>query len=126
ASLARRRHNHAPAHRTIYFSHTQRRSRDRECVEGYAVNIARQQTIEYLRAPADAEWRWADNASAIVWRDGSTIAFREEISQILEWLAPNGLPPFGSIVHLLAATRGRIPSPNTLIYQPAKRAPGQT
>ena len=90
------------------------------------MNIPRQQTIDYLRAPADAEWRWADNAAAIVWRDGSTIAFREEIEKIIEWLAPNGLPPFGSIVHMLAAMRGKIPSASTLIFQPAKREPGQT
>ncbi|MEJ2435675.1 MAG: hypothetical protein P8Y53_21955, partial [Pseudolabrys sp.] len=74
------------------------------------MNRDRQQAIEYLRAPANGLWRWAENGAVLVWRDGSTIAFREEIVQILEWLAPNGLPSFGTIVFLLAACRGKLPS----------------
>ena len=44
----------------------------------------------------------------LVWHDGTTIAFREEVIQILEWLAPNGLPSFGAIVFLLASCRGKV------------------
>jgi len=62
----------------------------------------RQQAIEYFRAPANGLWRWAESGSVLVWHDGATLAFREEINQILEWLAPHGLPPFGSLVFLLA------------------------
>src|SRR2546426_6924850 len=67
----------------------------------------RKAAIDYLRAPANAPWRWAENGSVLVWKDGSTVAFREEITEILEWLAPNGLPPFGAIVFLLAACKGK-------------------
>lgn len=69
----------------------------------------RQSAIDYLRAPAKGLWRWAENGAVLVWQDGTTIAFREEITQILEWLAPNGLPSFGAIAVLLAACRGKVP-----------------
>ena len=73
------------------------------------MNPDRQQANNYLRTP-DNLWRWTENGAVLVWRDGSTIAFREEIVQILEWLAPNGLPSFGAIVFLLAACRGKVPN----------------
>jgi hypothetical protein len=69
----------------------------------------RQQAISYLRAPANGPWRWAEDGNVVTWSDGSTVAFREEITQILQWLAPNGLPPFGAIVLMLAACRGKVP-----------------
>src|ERR1043166_8603110 len=74
------------------------------------MNPDRQQAIDYLRAPANGLWRWAEDGAVLVWRDGTTIAFREEIVRILEWLAPNGLPSFGAIVFLLAAGRGKVPA----------------
>ncbi len=73
------------------------------------MNPDRQQTIEYLRSPGAGLWRWTENGTVLVWHDGSTVAFREEIVAILEWLAPNGLPSFGAIVFLLAACRGKVP-----------------
>src|SRR6266536_5695904 len=81
------------------------------------MNSDRQQAIEYLRAPAGGLWRWADNGAVLVWHDGSTIAFREEIRQILEWLAPNGLPSFGAIVFLLAACRGKTPNVTDIVTE---------
>lgn len=57
----------------------------------------------YLSPIAPSFWRWDDNASVVVWRDGSTLAFRQEILQALERFAPNGLPPFGAVLLLLAA-----------------------
>jgi hypothetical protein len=73
------------------------------------MNPERQQAIDYLRAPAHGLWHWAENGVVVVWQDGTTVAFREEIVRILEWLAPNGLPSFGAIVFLLAACRGKVP-----------------
>src|SRR5688572_19839925 len=89
------------------------------------MNPDRQQAIDYLRAPANGLWRWAENGAVLVWRDGSTIAFREEIVQILEWLAPNGLPSFGAIVFLLAACRGKVSSVSDIIGE-SKSAPSAT
>lgn len=71
------------------------------------MNPERQQAINYLRAPPNGPWRWAEEGSVVVWSDGTTVAFREEITQILQWLSPNGLPPFGAIVLMLAACRGK-------------------
>ncbi len=79
------------------------------------MNPDRQQAIDYLRAPAGGLWRWAENGRVLVWRDGTTIAFREEIDRILEALAPNGLPSFGAIVFLLAACRGKVPAVSDII-----------
>lgn len=64
---------------------------------------------EYLASTHNGPWHWADDGKVIAWHDGTTIAFRQEIQQVLEWLAPGGLPPFGSIVFLFAACRGRFP-----------------
>src|SRR3954462_4527095 len=73
------------------------------------MNADRQQAITYLRAPANGPWRWVEDGTVLIWSDGSTLAFREEITQILQWLAPNGLPPFGAIALMLAACRGKLP-----------------
>jgi MoxR-vWA-beta-propeller ternary system domain bpX0/MoxR-vWA-beta-propeller ternary system domain bpX1 len=73
------------------------------------MNSERQQAINYLRAPANGLWRWAEDGAVIVGSDGRTIAFREEIAQILQWLSSQGLPPFGAIVMLLAGCRGSYP-----------------
>lgn len=79
------------------------------------MNPERQQAINYLRAPPNGPWRWAEEGSVVVWSDGTTVAFREEVAQILQWLAPNGLPPFGAIVLMLAACRGKfVPVPELL------------
>lgn len=74
--------------------------------------------ISYLRSPADAFWRWADGGQVVVWFDGSTVAFREEIENVLNWLAPQGLPPFASIVMLMAACRGKTPDKSLFISAP--------
>src|SRR5438093_1693654 len=83
----------------------------------------REQAIDYLRAPADGLWHWAENGAVLVWRDGSTIAFREEVAQIIEWLAPNGLPSFGAIVFLLAACRGKVPKVSDIVVESTKPLP---
>lgn len=59
----------------------------------------------YLVPTHDTFWQWKDNAEVVAWMDGKTIAFRTEICQVLRRLAPHGLPPFGAVVLLLAATR---------------------
>ena len=74
------------------------------------MNADRQLAVEYLRAPRDGDWRWAEDGAVVVWRDGTTVAFRAELRQIVEWLAPGGLPSCGALVLLLAATRGKYPA----------------
>src|SRR5262245_54305276 len=65
------------------------------------------EALAYLRPPRDALWRWADEGSVLVWQDGSTIAFREEVEHVLRHLESGGLPPFSSVVFLLRACRNR-------------------
>ena len=50
-------------------------------------------------------WRWADHERVITWPDGTTIAFREELAQMLASFVPRGLPPLLSVLVLLSATR---------------------
>ncbi|HAM70553.1 MAG TPA: hypothetical protein DCM86_02805 [Verrucomicrobiales bacterium] len=73
------------------------------------------QTIQYLRARPGLPWRWAENGSVLAWADGSTVAFREEVVQVLAALGPHGIPPFGAIVILLAACRGHLPTAADLL-----------
>lgn len=74
-----------------------------------------QAAIEYLLGPVDVRnglgplWRWEDHGRVVVWRDGTTIAFREELEVIFERLSWNGLPPFLSILLILSATRDSWP-----------------
>lgn len=75
--------------------------------------------LDYLRPPAGAPWRWEDNGRALVWSDGATIAFREELLAVFERLSPGQLPPFPVLVCILAACRGRYLQPSA----PAAAAP---
>jgi len=57
----------------------------------------------YLSPASTALWRWSEDGRVVVWNDGRTIAFRQEVRAVLERLAPLGLPPFESIVLVLSA-----------------------
>src|SRR5215218_10430995 len=59
----------------------------------------------YFSPTLDALWRWSGDGEALLWADGTTIAFRAEILNVLSRIAPGGFPPFGAIALLLAATR---------------------
>jgi len=61
-----------------------------------------------------APWQWDDEYEAIVWHDGTTIVFREELAQILERFSGRELPRFGALVYLLAACRGKTPEAKDL------------
>lgn len=70
---------------------------------------ARETALEYVAPPPESLWNWADGGEVIVWSDGTTVVFREEMEQVLSEIAGRGLPPFGPLVLLLAACRGRVP-----------------
>jgi hypothetical protein len=59
----------------------------------------------YFSPPHGAYWQWLEGGNVVAWRDGTTIAFGAELLAVLELLAPSGLPPLGSVLLLLAATR---------------------
>lgn len=71
--------------------------------------MSTQAAIDYLRRPPGAPWRWEENGRVLVWSDGTTLLFREELAILVERLAPTGLPPFEALVVLLAASRGKSP-----------------
>jgi len=68
-----------------------------------------QRAQQYFQSALDDPWRWAERGRVLVWADGSTIAFREELTLVLDELAPEGLPPFQAIALILAACRGKFP-----------------
>ena len=72
--------------------------------------------LAYFRSMPFSPWKWAENGSVIVWRDGTTIAFREEIVEVVAALDPNKLPSFGSIVLFFMACRNRMPKPSEILY----------
>lgn len=72
--------------------------------------LSRQAALHYLRTPLGALWKWEEQGSVVVWHDGSTVAFGQEIKELLFALASPGLPPFSEVILLLAACRGKFPS----------------
>src|SRR6266404_7038524 len=86
------------------------------------MNTERTQALNYLRAPFNACWRWAENGAVLVWRDGTTVAFREEVAAVLDRLAGRDLPPFSAIALLLAACRGKVPDVADVIGKRAASA----
>ncbi len=58
----------------------------------------------YLSATAASYWKWGEDQE-LSWSDGPTIAFMPELNAVLRRLATNGLPPFGSVLLLMAACR---------------------
>jgi MoxR-vWA-beta-propeller ternary system domain bpX0/MoxR-vWA-beta-propeller ternary system domain bpX1 len=70
---------------------------------------AHQLAVDYFRCTPDDPWRWAEQGKVLVWCDGTTVAFQEEVASILESLAPAGLPPFRAVMVLIAACRGKFP-----------------
>lgn len=59
----------------------------------------------YFSPPSESFWQWQDDGATIAWADGKTIAFAEELAPLLANMAPHGLPRFGALLLLLAATR---------------------
>lgn len=61
--------------------------------------------MKYLSTPAGSFWKWVDEGRVVAWKHGATVAFREEVGAVLERLEVRGLPPFDSVLLVVAATR---------------------
>ncbi|MCA9045394.1 MAG: hypothetical protein KDA69_13795, partial [Planctomycetaceae bacterium] len=61
--------------------------------------------FQYLTPSQNSFWQWAEDGTAIEWCDGKTIAFRDEIWQVLDRLKYEGFPPFDIVVLVLAMCR---------------------
>lgn len=57
----------------------------------------------YFQPPQGYFWRWAEGNAVVEWLSGPTITYREELAALLASLAPEGLPPLGAVLLLLAA-----------------------
>jgi hypothetical protein len=73
----------------------------------------------YLAPRTSSLWRWDEAAvEALVWTEGGTIAFRQELLPVLARLARRGLPPMNALVWLLGACReGWRETSNNLLAQ---------
>ena len=79
--------------------------------------------LSYFAATPASPWQWSADGRVVVWYDGSTVAFREELAGILERLLPSGWPSFGSIVLLCAAIKGKVPDASWLLGDDPRSAP---
>lgn len=74
--------------------------------------------IWYMVPRRESFWRWTKGAQSVEWKDGRTIAFRQEIAEILAYLAPGQLPRFDAVLLLLAACRDNwkaVDNPNQIL-----------
>jgi len=61
--------------------------------------------IAYLSPPKNSFWMWDERGQAICFRDGTTVAFRHELREMVAALPAHGLPPMTALVLVLAACR---------------------
>lgn len=60
--------------------------------------------IKYFSQSLNYFWRWEADGTVISLSGGNTIAYREQVIQVLEALQLQGLPPFGALLLGLSAT----------------------
>ncbi len=58
----------------------------------------------YFQSYHNYFWQWEDNEEVLSIPGESTIAYKDFVLEILEKLAPQGLPPFGSLLLAIIAT----------------------
>ncbi|HZZ71737.1 MAG TPA: hypothetical protein VFE24_05760 [Pirellulales bacterium] len=74
----------------------------------------------YLSATASGFWQWSENGREINWADGRPLTFLPELISVLQRLIGEGLPPLGSILLLIAASRNNwrdLPSRRELLVE---------
>lgn len=65
-------------------------------------------SIDYLRAPRDYFWQWAENGDVIEWRtDGVTICYQEVLFVLLKQLRLGSMPRIGPFLLVLYACQHR-------------------
>ena len=95
-----------------------------------AMNEQIRNVYDYLSTPGCAFWCWAENGRIITWEphftreSRSVITFREELGEILQALAPRGLPQLDAVLLLIASIRDawihesqRLRSSHTMLAQ---------
>jgi ribosomal protein L7/L12 len=59
---------------------------------------------DYFQSYQDYFWQWEDNREVIAIPESNTIAYRGLVESVLEKLAAQGLPPFGTLLLAIIAT----------------------
>lgn len=59
---------------------------------------------DYFQTFEDYFWEWVDGGEVIAMPSGVTIAYRDYVREVLDYLKVQGLPPFGSLLLVLIAT----------------------
>ncbi|UOQ51206.1 hypothetical protein [Hymenobacter cellulosivorans] len=77
-------------------------------------SLATQQALQYFQAPKSYFWHWAEGGEVVEWQNGGTICYREELQAVLSALAPEGLPPLGAVLLLLASCSDAWPGARAL------------
>ena len=80
--------------------------------------------VSYFVPPPGYLWRWAGDSAAVEWEDGATVCLWMELHALLHHLAPQGLPPLGSILLVLMACGRRHTAALTSARQCAARTSG--
>ncbi|GAB2647807.1 hypothetical protein GCM10027035_46810 [Emticicia sediminis] len=71
----------------------------------------------YFQSYQDYFWQWEENGEVLSIPKGNTIAYKKAVSEMLEFLAPQGLPSFGSVLLVFIATN---PNAKDSIYSLSK------
>lgn len=58
----------------------------------------------YFQAYRNYFWQWEDSTEIIAIPNGSTIAYKAFVLDVMEQIAPTGTPPFGALLFMLMAT----------------------
>jgi hypothetical protein len=67
-----------------------------------------------LRAATSHPWRWEENRSVLVWEDGTTLGFLDEIEAMSRHTTQGRLPALPCVALILAGCRGKAPSFNPI------------
>lgn len=59
---------------------------------------------KYLAPSEPSYWRWDDDAEAVVFNDGLLLAFRAQLTETLEAIQGDGLPPLGAVLLAICAS----------------------
>ncbi len=59
----------------------------------------------YFKPHIQGFWHWEDGGNVVCWRDGTTIAYREELTVLFDDLQPHNPPEFGALLLIIAASR---------------------
>lgn len=61
----------------------------------------------YFQSHMQYFWQWEDDGGVVAIPNGHTIAYREQVIEIMQMLINQGLPPFGTLLLTILATNSR-------------------